>query len=86
MNQETLKLKNCFKTSDLALTAAISLFYPIEAIERQNPRKAIFLFKRNESLDELIETYWRGEARVEPQKYFNQLRTIKTRLYEEDRC
>ena len=83
MTQENLKLKDCYSTSDLALATAISLWYPIDVIDRQNPHKATFLFKRNERLDETIEAYWRRELKVEPQAYFDQLRTIKTRLYSE---
>jgi len=70
-----------FRTSDLALATTISLFYPIEAIDKQNPRKAYFVFKREEGLDELIEKYWKGELRIEPKTFFNQLRVIKARLY-----
>ncbi len=72
---------DCYQTHDLALATVISLSYPIEAIDRQNPRKAEFLFKREVGLDTLIESYWRGELKVEPQTYFNQLRIIKARLY-----
>ncbi len=83
MTQENLKLKDYYSTSDLALATAISLWYPIDAIDRQNPRKAIFLFKRDEKFDELIEVYWKRELKVEPQTYFNQLKAIKARLYSE---
>ena len=83
MTQENLKLKNYYSTSDLALTTAISLWYPIDAIDRQNPHKASFLFKRDESLDQFIESYWRGELKVNPATYFNQLKIIKSRLYGE---
>lgn len=81
MTTEILNEKDFYKTADLALVTVIFLSYPIEAIDRQNPRKAQFLFKRNNQLDELIESYWRGELRVEPQAYFNALRIIKARLY-----
>ena len=84
MNTEILAENNFFKTSDLALAAAISLWHPIDAIDKQNPHKAQFLFKRNEELDELIESFWRGQLKVEPQSFFNQMRTIKTRLYEKE--
>ncbi len=84
MKQEFLKLNNYYSSSDLALVTAISLFYPIETIDKTNPQKALFLFKREEGLDELVETYWRGELKVEPQAYFNQLRNIKSRLYENE--
>lgn len=84
MRQENLKVNDHYATSDLALATAISLFYPIEVIDRTtNPRRAQFLFKRDEQLDKLIEAYWRGELKVNPQAYFGALKNIKARLYEE---
>lgn len=83
MTQKNLDLKDFYSTGDLALATAISLWYPIDAIDKQNPRKASFLFKRDEKLDELLEVYWKRELKVEPQAYFNQLKSIKTRLYSE---
>jgi hypothetical protein len=77
-----LNEKNFYKTTDFALATVISLFYPIEAIDKQNPRKAYFVFKRGDELDKLIEKYWKGELKVEPKMFFNQLRVIKARLYE----
>jgi len=84
MTQENLKLKDCYSTSDLCQVVAISLWFPIDAIDRQNPRKASFRFKRDDKLDELIETYWKRELKIEPQEYFNQLKAIKARLYSEN--
>jgi len=83
MTQENLKLSDFYSTSDLSLAVTISLWFPIETIDRTNPRKAIFLFKRDEQLDELLESYWRRELKVEPQAYFNQLKAVKARLYSE---
>ena len=80
---EKLKLTDFYQTSDLALATAISLWYPIDAIDRTDPRKATFLFKRDEKIDELLEAYWKRELKVEPQTYFNQLKAIKARLYSE---
>lgn len=83
MTQDYLSLNDYYSTPDLALAAAISLWYPIEAIDKANPSKALFLFKRDESLNQLIETFWKQELRIEPQAYFNQLKVIKSRLYAE---
>ncbi len=80
MNQ-VLKKKDFFRSSDLALVATLSIFYPIEGVDRQDQNRAYFLFKRNEALDNLIQGYWRGELRMEPQSYFSALRAIKTRIY-----
>jgi len=83
-NKKTLEIDHYYQTSSLALSAAISLWYPIETIDKTNPHKATFLFKRDEKFDELLEAYWRQELKVEPQIYFNQLKTIKARLYSEE--
>lgn len=70
-----------YKTSDLSLAGVLAFSYPIEAIDRTDPRKARFCFQRDEQLDSIVEKYWRGELQVEPRAYFDQLKNIKTRLY-----
>jgi len=75
---------NYYSTSDLGLAATLSLWCQIEGIDRTNPHKAVFLFKRDEELNQLLEAYWRRELKVEPQTYFNQLKAIKARLYSEE--
>lgn len=83
MKQQELNT-DYYLTSDLAIATALSLWQPIEEINKSNPRKAVFVFKRNKQLNELVEAYFRNELTVSPQIYFNQLRTIKSRLYSED--
>lgn len=83
MTQDHLSLNDCYSTPDLALAAAISLWYPVETIDRTNPSKAVFLFKRDKNLDKLVENFWKQELRIEPQAYFSQLKIIKSRLYGE---
>jgi hypothetical protein len=73
--------KDFFRTADLALATAISLSYPLEAIDRGS-RKAQFVFEREAGLDELIASYWRRELKVEPQSYYDAMRAIKGRLYD----
>lgn len=82
MIQENLNINDYYSTSDLALAAALSLFCIIDSIDRQNPHKAFFLFKKDKNLEELVEAYWKGEIKVNPSAYFNQLKIIKARLYE----
>lgn len=77
-----MSLNDFYYTADLALAAALALWYPIESIDKKaNPRKAEFCFKRTHDLDQFIESYWKSEVRVEPQMYFSQLRILKARLY-----
>jgi hypothetical protein len=78
----TMKQSMTITINDLALATTLSLYFPIEAIDRTNPRKATFHFKKDNIVDSYIQEYWNGKLKVEPQQYFNQLRTIKARLYD----
>ena len=80
MNNQLIN-NDYYATSDLSLATCISLFYPLESIDKKNPYKAEFLFKRDDSIDKLIEAYWKRELKVEPQAFFAQLKFIKSRLY-----
>lgn len=71
-----------FKTSDLALAATLSLFIPIESIDRSNSSRVEFQFLTNKTTEKLINQYWKGELTVEPKHFFNQLRTLKARIYD----
>lgn len=66
---------------DLPLVAYISMWYPIEAIDKSSPRVE-FIFKRNDKMDDLVQSFWKREVRIEPLAYFNQIKVIKSRLYE----
>ncbi len=72
-----------FQTKDLPLAATLSLWYPLQRIDKTNPDKAIFIFRKDENFNQLVEAYWRGELKVNPISYFAQLKFIKSRLYEE---
>ena len=84
MTKEILKPEDIYATSDLALATVISLSHPIEEVDRLNPRRAEFLFRRTADLDRVVELYWKGLLQVEPQEFFNQLRIVKARLYGEE--
>lgn len=82
MNNENIKLRDFYATTDLGLATAISLYFPLEKIDRTtNSYKAQFLFRRSEQLDQFIETIWKNELKVPPLAYFSQLKNIKARLY-----
>jgi len=81
MKQQELD-QNYYQTSDLSLATTLSLFSPIEEIDRStNPRKALFIFRKTPELEKLIDQYFRNEIKISPQTYFNQLRVVKARLY-----
>ena len=76
-----LKQNGHLESSDLALCVTLCCYgYQIESINRQG-QKAIFLIKRDDKLDSLIQKYWAHRLKVEPLSFFNFLKEIKTRIY-----
>ena len=77
-----LQEKNYFKSSDIALCSALCCYgYQIESVKKDNPAKAVFLIKRDEKLENLINLYFTHQLKVEPLSYFNFLKEIKVRIY-----
>lgn len=72
-----------YRTADLALTTALCVSgFTIEDIERASAHRSVFIFEKTIKLLEVEKRYWNGELRIEPQAYFNQLKIIKTRIYD----
>ena len=71
-----------YSTSDLALAVILSLSFQVDHIDKTNPKKVQFFFKKDPKMDELIDKYWKKQLRVEPSQYFYQIRTIKNLIYE----
>jgi hypothetical protein len=83
MNIDYSNVTEYYRTSDLHLACAVSLFFPLDFIENDSSQgKSVFVFKRVAGLDGLIQQYWQNTLQVSPQQYAGQLRLLKTRLYE----
>jgi hypothetical protein len=69
------------KVSDLCLATTLALYSPVESTEFVDNKKVLFVFLKTQDLSRLVDLFWRGELREEPQQFFNQLKVIKTRIY-----
>lgn len=80
-NEELLGINDYFRTSDLALVTALSLFFPIASIDKEPSGKAFFLFRQNgEEFGEVIKKYWSRQLAIEPQQFFSQIKIIKAMI------
>lgn len=81
--EENLKEKDFFKSSDLSLVATLQLYgCQIEAMDRSKAEKIVFIIKRDDELDNLIQAFWSRGLSVEPLAYFESLKNIKSRIYQ----
>lgn len=75
-----MELNEYFSTPDLNLAVVISLSYPLDCTEKLSDKKSVFVFKREEGLDQLIESFWRRELRVEPIQFSEQKKLLLLQL------
>ncbi|MGB2580622.1 MAG: DUF5659 domain-containing protein [Minisyncoccia bacterium] len=74
---------NYFETTDISLASAIVTFGgKIDAIDKADPYRSVFVFKRSKELDALIQGFWAHSLSVDPLAYFNCLKEVKNRLYQ----
>ena len=71
-----------YQTSDLGLAAALlSRAARLEAINREDPRRAVFVFALKPSDQTVLDDFWNGRLLVDARTYFDSIKTIKSRLY-----
>lgn len=72
-----------YKTNSLALASAISLFFPVIEIEKDElENNCAFCFEDTPQLRELISNYWNKKLLVDASEHFDQIKTLKARIYE----
>ncbi len=77
MDDDLLITDNHFSTDDLALAAALALFYPVAAVDPGDPRGMQFVFQRYGSMGDVIEQYRSGELSVEPRAYAERVHRLQ---------
>lgn len=83
MNVEYIKDNEYIETS--CLTTASCLVYfgaRIEAVDKTNPSKAIFIIRKEKGLDQIIEGFHNGSLSVEPSRFFETIKKLKNRIYQ----
>lgn len=71
-----------FTTYDLNLSAVLVAHgFILEEVEKNINGKSLFIFEDTETLKKLIDKYWKGKLKMNPQDLFTSLKVIKNRLY-----
>jgi hypothetical protein len=83
-DHEYLKTSEEYSTHDLGLSASIlSNDFELWSLDKSNPQKVRFIFKRKEGLDDIVEQYWKDELNVKARRYFDCIKLLKNRIYSE---
>jgi hypothetical protein len=71
-----------FTTYDLGCSAAlVCAGFELVKLDKENPRKSLFVFRRTDSIDDAANCYWSGALSVSARAYNDTLKMLKNRLY-----
>ena len=75
-------MENQFITSDF-YTAVFLLAkeYKLVGINKSDPRRFRFIFEDQEGRAKLLEGFFNGKAKVEPRKFVNAIKELKSLMY-----
>lgn len=79
---ETDNQINDFSTFDLGCSAAlISVGFNLVSLDKQNPRRVLFVFGIKVGIDETVNDYFSGRLQVDARTLFDNIKMLKNRIY-----
>ncbi|HBM45641.1 MAG: hypothetical protein UT05_C0004G0057 [Parcubacteria group bacterium GW2011_GWF2_38_76] len=74
--------KEYFQTQDLGLSSSlVSRGFELVALDKQDQRKVLFIFKREVGIEQDIDDHWNGRLEIKSLVYFDALRMLKNRIH-----
>lgn len=70
-----------YKTSDLGLTALLSLQFSILGKEKVDGNRVVFSFAKTKELEAYVSDYYNGNLRINPLTFQGQMKVIKHMIY-----
>jgi hypothetical protein len=71
-------------TYDLGVsTALLCAGFVLLSVEKDNPRKALFIFKKEDGIEDVADRYFSDRLEVKARSFFDHLKALKNKLYSE---
>ena len=71
-----------FTTYDLGVSAAlISAGFELLSVNKSNPRKALFTFKKSSKIENIANQYFADQLEVRARSFFDSIKALKNKLY-----
>lgn len=81
---ETDEPSEVFTTYDLGVSAALlCLGYKLIRLDRDDPRKALFVFRKEADIDTYANQYFSDQLKVKARSFFDSIKALKNKLYSE---
>ena len=73
-----------FTTYDLGVsTALLCAGFELLTVEKDNPRKALFIFRKEDGIEDIADRYFSDRLEVKARSFFDHLKALKNKLYSE---
>lgn len=73
-----------FTTYDLGLsTALLCKDFELLSVDKIDPKKALFIFKKESDIEEVANKYFSDRLEVKARSFFDHLKALKNKLYSE---
>lgn len=71
-----------YDTTDLALASTLLCYgFKLEKIEKTNPKRVIFNFIGDITIQQVVDLYFTKQALIEPNYFFSQIKFLKSKIY-----
>jgi len=75
---------NFYYTYDLGCSAAlICAGFELVSVDRENPRKVQFIFRRADGIDGVLDQYFADRLEVKARRFFDNLKALKNSIWSE---
>jgi len=73
-----------FATYDLGCSSALtSAGFELVSLDKANPRKVQFIFRREVGIEKVVDDYWADRLEVKARTFFDNVKMLKNRIYSE---
>ena len=73
-----------FTTYDLGVsTALLCAGFVLLSVDKENPRKALFIFQKDDGIEDVADRYFSDRLEVKARSFFDNLKALKNQLYSE---
>ena len=78
----TMNELDVLKTSDFILASTLlTLGHDIIGIDKTNPKRVVFYYRKTSDLEVAVEDYWAGKVKVDPKSFVYSQREIRGRIH-----
>ena len=75
---------NLYTTFDLgAATSLVTAGFELVSLNKKNPRKVQFIFRREVGIEKVVDDYWADKLEVKARAFFDNAKMLKNRIYSE---